>query len=115
MSVTDDITAINDKLSDWIISTSPDPGDNQGAQAMKQVVGLHNQLDQQLTQLQLADLQQQNAALAAVLAKQGALLASIRGQIAGVTNDIKLVQQILSFAAQAVAAAAAIMSVVGAL
>jgi hypothetical protein len=82
---------------------------------MKQVVGLHIQLDQLVTKLQLADLQQQNAALAAVLAKQGPIISGINKQIATVTNDVKFVQSIISFAAQAVAAAAQIETVVAAL
>jgi hypothetical protein len=113
MSVLDDIGAINDKLADWIINTTPGPGNAAAAQEMKQVVSLHIQLDQLLTQLQLADLQQQNAALVAVLAKQGAQLSSIRAQIAGTTNDIKVAQGVLSLAAQAVAAASQIVTIVG--
>jgi hypothetical protein len=115
MAALDDLVSINGKLADWIINTSPPANDAAAAQAMKQVVGLHIQLDQLVTKLQLADLQQQNAALAAVLAKQGPIISGIGKQIATVTNDVKLVQSIISFAAQAVAAAAQIETIVAAL
>jgi hypothetical protein len=114
MAFIDDLGAINDKLSDWIINTSPGT-DPAAAQAMKQIVGLHNQLDQLLTKLQLADLQQQNTALAAVVVKQGPIITSVKNQITTVTNDVKLVQSVVSFAAQAVAAAAQVATVVAAL
>jgi hypothetical protein len=114
MALIDDLGAINDKLADWIINTSPG-NDATAIQSMKQIVGLHNQLDQQLTQLQLADLQKQNAALAAVLAKQGPIITSVKKGLTDVTNDVKFVQSVISFAAQAVAAAAQIVSVVSAL
>jgi hypothetical protein len=109
MSIIDDIGAINDKLADWIIHVTP--GDSGQADTMKQVIDLHNQLDQLLTKLQLADLQQQSVALAAVLAKQGPRLRALKEQITGTANDIKLVQSVLSFAAQAVAATAQVVSV----
>jgi dsDNA-binding SOS-regulon protein len=112
MSATDDIQTINDKLSDWIINTTPSSGNLADAQAMKQVVDLHNQLDQLLTKLQLADLQTQSNALAAVIAKQGAQLSSLSAKISATAHGIQTVQTVISYAAQAVAAAAQILSVV---
>jgi hypothetical protein len=110
MSVIDDIEAINEKLSDWIVNTTPDPSDAASVQDMKQVIDLHNQLDQLLTKLRLADLQSQNNALAAVIAKQGPQLSSLSTRIAAVANNIKTVESVISYAAQAIAAVTQIVS-----
>lgn len=112
MSAIDDFETINDKLSDWIIGTTANPDDAAGVQAMKQAINLHNQLDQLLTKLRLADIQAQNNALAAVVAKQGPLLKSLSAKMSAMAHDIKTVESVISYAAQAVAAAAQIASLV---
>jgi len=103
MSAIDDVEAINDKLSEWIITTSPPAGDTAAIAKMKQVVTLHNQLDQQLAKAQLIDLRRTNAALAAILNKQGAQVAALKTQIGKVIDGIQSVETVISVAAQAVA------------
>jgi hypothetical protein len=115
MSAIDDIQAIDDKLSDWIIHTSPSAGDATGLASMRQAISLHTQLDQQLTALQLGDLQAESAALAAVLASQGPVLTGLRTRITAVQSGITAAESVISFAAQAIAAAVKIMGVVAAL
>jgi dsDNA-binding SOS-regulon protein len=111
MTAIDDVETINDKLRDWIINTTPSSGSVAEVDAMKQAVDLHNQLDQLLTRLQLADLQSQSNALAAVMAKQGALLSSLSKKISATANGIQTAEKVISYAAQTVAAAAQIVAV----
>src|SRR6478609_2215368 len=103
MSVIDDIDAINDRLKDWIINTTPAPDDVQGKEQMRRAVALHNQLDQLLTRAQLLDLQQQGKALAQLLAKQGAQVTALKNEIEAVADGIKTAQTVVSVAAQAIA------------
>ncbi|MEI9936863.1 MAG: hypothetical protein WDO69_06545 [Pseudomonadota bacterium] len=103
MSAIDDVDAINDKLREWIITTSPPAGDSMAMAKMKQVVTLHNQLDQQLAKAQLIDLQQANTALLSILKKQGAQVAELKTQIEKVTDGIESAETVISVAAQAVA------------
>ena len=111
MTVIDSIDSINDKLSDWIVHTSPDPNNPASVEQMKQVVDLHSQLDQLLTRLTLADLQNAGAALTKILADQGGRLAALSAKMASTANDIKTAETVISYAAQAVAAAAKLASV----
>ena len=111
MSVIDSIDAINDKLTEWIVHTSPDPGDPAGVAQMKQVIDLHNQLDQLLMSLRLADLDSANAALGKVIAEQGARLQELSGKVTSTANTIKTAETVISYAAQAVAAAAKLVDV----
>lgn len=103
MSAINDVEAINDKLREWIITTSPPAGDSAAMAKMNQVVTLHNQLDQQLARAQLIDLQQANAALVALLNKQGAQVSALSTQIAKVADGIQSAETVISVAAQAVA------------
>jgi hypothetical protein len=110
MSTIDDLESINERLGDWIINTVPGPGNAQGMQDMQQAMSLHNQLDQLLARLQLADLQAQAAKLGAILNRQGTQLTSISAKINGTANTIQDAESVISYAAQAVAAAASIAS-----
>lgn len=103
MSAIDDVEAINDKLREWIITTSPAAGDITAMAKMNKVVTLHNQLDQQLAKAQLIGLEQANGALAALLNKQGAQISALNTQIAKVTDGIQSAETVISVAAQAVA------------
>ena len=110
MAAIDDLENINERLADWIINTTPGPGNAQEAQEMQQAMNLHNQLDQLLAKLRLADLQDQGARLGAILGKQGAQLTSLSASITKTTNTIQAAASVISYAAQAVAAAAQVAS-----
>jgi len=112
MSAIDDVETINDKLREWIITTSPPAGDGGAMAKMIQVVTLHNQLDQQLAKAQLIDLQQTNTALLAILKKQGAQVAALKTQIENVSNGIQSAETVISVAAQAVAFLVQVIAVV---
>lgn len=103
MSIVDDTVTINDKLSDWIINTSPPAGDAGALAQMQQAVALHRQLDQLITRAQLIDLQDQGKALELLEAKQGSLVATLKDRIIQTTNGIAQAEAIISVAAQAVA------------
>jgi|SRR5882724_4378360 len=103
MSIVDDTATINDKLSDWIINTSPPAGDAAAQAQMQQAVALHRQLDQLITRAQLIDLQEQGKALELLEAKQGALVATLKDRINRTTDGIAQAEAIISIAAQAVA------------
>ena len=103
MPIVDDTVTINDKLSDWIINTSPPPGDAAAKAQMQQAVALHRQLDQLITRAQLLDLQAQGKARELLEARQGALLATLKDRITHTTNGIAQAEAIISIAAQAVA------------
>jgi hypothetical protein len=105
-TVIDSLDAINDKLGDWIVHTSPDPGDAAAVEQMRLIVDLHNQLDQILMKLRLADLQATNDSLAKIFAEQGARLGILSGKVAKTEKHIKMAENVISYAAQAVAAAA---------
>jgi hypothetical protein len=111
VSAIDDIDTINDHLADWIIHTVPAPGNVIQAQAMAQALSLHNQLDQRLTQIQLNGLKETNDALAAVLKKQGPVLQQLTAKAESTAKNISTVQDVIAYAAQAVAIAAQIVAV----
>lgn len=103
MPIVDDTITINDRLSDWIINTSPPAGDAAAKAQMQQAVALHRQLDQLITRAQLIDLQAQGKALELIEAKQGTILAALKNRIIQTNNGIAQAEAIISVAAQAVA------------
>jgi hypothetical protein len=112
-TVIDSLDAINDQLSDWIVHTSPDPNEPDSVEQMRLVIDLHNQLDQMLMSLRLADLQEANAALGKIIEVQGVRLKDLNGKMVKTSKNIKTAENVISYAAQAVAAAAKLTSLLG--